>query len=72
MNVKGFTMRNFKVGDRVYHIRRGDPHGSTGFGTITWIEGTRATLLWEHNGKTGGVAKGDLISENEATAEGLE
>ena len=65
-------MAELKVGDRVYHIRRGDPFARTGFGRITWIEGTRATLLWEHNEKTGGVEKRDLISEDEATEQSLD
>jgi hypothetical protein len=38
-------MMNFKVGDRVYHIRRGDPIARTGFARILEIGGTRAVLL---------------------------
>ena len=40
-------MVRFKVGDRVYCIRRGDPKAPTGFGRLLEIEGTRAVLLWE-------------------------
>ena len=64
-------MAKFKVGDRVYHFRRGDPIAQEGFGRILWVEGTRAKLLWEHNGKEGGVASSDLFTEVEAVNEGL-
>ena len=64
-------MTEFKVGDRAYHIRSGDCFARKGFGRITWIEGTRASLLWEINGMTSGVAKYDLISEDEAAERGL-
>ena len=64
-------MTNAKVGDRVYHIRIGDRVAQRGYGKILWIEGTRAKMLWEHNGKDGGVESRDLISEEEAANEGL-
>ena len=58
-------MTKSKVGDRVYDIRQ------ERFGRILWIEGTRAELLWEDNGKEGGVESRDLITEEEAVNEGL-
>ena len=64
-------MTNSKVGDRVYHFRRGDFFAGTGYGKITWIEGTRAKLLFEHTGKENGVEKRDLIAEDEASTRGL-
>ena len=64
-------MAKFKVGDRVYHLRRGDPIAQEGFGRILWSEGTRAKVLWDHNGKEGGIESRDLISEDEAVNEGL-
>ena len=64
-------MTRFKVGDRVYHIRRYNPTTRTGFGRVLEIEGTRATLLWEDNGKRAGVESRDLISQDEAFREGL-
>jgi hypothetical protein len=63
-------MAKFKVGDRVYHIRQGDPFAQTGFGRVLEIGGTRATLLWEHNGKHGGVETRNLITEDEAAING--
>jgi hypothetical protein len=35
-------------------------------------DGTRAKLLWEDNGKWGGVEKYDLFSEDEARKKGFE
>ena len=64
-------MAEFNVGDRVYQIRRGDRFAQEGFGRILSIQGTRATLLWERNGKDGGVDSRDLITEEEAVNEGL-
>jgi hypothetical protein len=64
-------MTKFKVGDRVYNIRRYDRSVKEGFGRIMWIEGTRAKLQWEDNGKDDGVECRDLISEDEAVNEGL-
>jgi hypothetical protein len=64
-------MTKFKVGDRVYHVRRGDRFAQEGFGRILWIEGTRAKLLWEHSGKDGGIESGDLITEEEAVSQRL-
>ena len=62
---------NFKVGERVYHIRRGDPIAQAGFARVLEIGGTRAVLLWEDNSKTGGVESRDLISTDDAEREGL-
>lgn len=67
----GRKMARFKIGDRVYHIRRYDPTAPTGFGRVLEIEGTRAVLLWEDDGKRGGVESRDLISQDEAEREGL-
>ncbi len=64
-------MTKFRAGDRVYHIRRGDSIAQEGFGILIEIEGTRAKLLWEHNGKYGGVESRDLIAGDEAVYEGL-
>jgi hypothetical protein len=59
-----------KTGDRVYHYRFG--HLTTeGFCIILNIEGTRATVRWEHNGKQGGVETRGLISEDKAQELGL-
>ena len=65
-------MSQFKVGDRVCHLRRGSIDAAPRFGRVLEIEGTRTKLLWEDNGKWGGVEKYDLISEDEARREGLE
>jgi hypothetical protein len=64
-------MARFKVGDRVYHIRRGDPIARTGFGRVLEIEGARAVLLWEDDNKQGGVESRDLITKDDAEREGL-
>lgn len=64
-------MVKFKVGDRVYHIRRGDPIARTGFARILELEGTRAVLLWEDDNKTGGVESNALITVDDAESEGL-
>jgi hypothetical protein len=55
-----------KAGDRVYHVRKGDPIATEGYGTVLEIGGTRATLLWEHNRKQGSVERRDLLTEIEA------
>jgi len=62
-------MGGFKVGDRVYHIRRGDPIARRGYGRILEIEGTRARLVWQDDNKEGGVESRDLISEQQAEKE---
>jgi hypothetical protein len=64
-------MMNFESGDRVYHIRRGDPIARKGFARILEIGGTRAVLLWEDDNKTGGVESRALISADDAEREGL-
>lgn len=64
-------MERFKPGERVYHIRRGDPIARKGFARILEIGGTRAVLLWEDDNKTGGVESRDLISADDADQEGL-
>ena len=64
-------MAKFQVGDRVYCFRKNDPIAQEGYGRIQWIDGTRARLLWEHNGKEGGVESRDLFTEDEAINEGL-
>ena len=64
-------MAQISVGDRVYHLRKGDPIATEGYGTILEIGGTRATLLWEHNGKQGSVERRDLMTELEAAEAGL-
>jgi hypothetical protein len=65
-------MSQFNVGDLVGHLRRGSIDAAPRFGQVLEIEGTRAKLLWEDNGKWGGVERYDLISEDEARREGLE
>ena len=64
-------MTTLRVGDRVYHIRRGDRFAQRGYGRTLRIEGTRAKLLWESNGKDGEVERSDLSTEDEAISEGL-
>lgn len=64
-------MEKINAGDRVYHFRKGDPIATEGYGMVLEIGGTRATLLWEHNGKSGGVESRDLITEDEAEIKGL-
>lgn len=64
-------MEKIKVGDRVYHFRKGDPIATEGYGTVLEIGGTRATLLWEHNGKQGSVERRALMTELEATEAGF-
>ncbi len=64
-------MGRFKVGDRVYHIRRGDPIVRSGYARILEIEGTRARLAWEDGNSVNGVESRDLISEQEAEEEKL-
>lgn len=62
---------NFKVGERVFHIRRGDHMAQTGFARVLEIGGTRAVMLWEDNNKIGGVESRALISADDAEREGL-
>jgi|WetSurMetagenome_2_1015567.scaffolds.fasta_scaffold198566_1 hypothetical protein len=64
-------MGKFKVQDRVCHRMKNDPNGNVGFGTILEIEGARAKLRWEDNGREDGVEVGDLITEEQAELEGL-
>ena len=64
-------MPEFKVGDRVCYVRRGEIDPAPRFGRVLEIGGTRAKLLWEDNGKSGGVEKYDLISEDDARRQGL-
>jgi hypothetical protein len=64
-------MKKIFVGDRVYHLRKGDLIATEGYGTVLDIGGTRATLLWEHNGKRGSVERRDLMTELEAAEAGL-
>ncbi|MHB1937344.1 MAG: hypothetical protein ACYCOR_12255 [Acidobacteriaceae bacterium] len=64
-------MGRFKVGDRVYHIRRGDPIARSGYARILEIEGTRAELAWEDGNSVNKVESRDLISEQEAEEEKL-
>jgi hypothetical protein len=64
-------MGRFKAGDRVYHIRRGDPIARSGYVRILETEGIKARLVWEDDNKKGGVESRDLISEQEAEKEKL-
>jgi hypothetical protein len=66
-----FSIAKFSVGDRVYHLRKDDPIATEGYGTVLEIGGTRAMLLWEHNGKHGSVERRDLMTELEAAEAGL-
>ena len=64
-------MGRFKAGDRVYHIRRGDPIVRSGYARILEIDGTRAELAWEDDNSVNKVESRDLISEHEAKKEKL-
>jgi hypothetical protein len=48
-------MSDFKVGDRVYHLRKGDPIATQGYGRLTIVNATNAEIQWEETGKTGFV-----------------
>lgn len=64
-------MEKIRVGDRVYHFRKGDPTATEGYGTVLEIGWTQATLVWEHNGRQGRVERRDLLTEREAREAGF-
>ncbi len=63
--------RIFKVGDRVYHLRKGDSLATEGYGAVLEVGTTRLTILWEHNGKRGSVERRDIMTQIEATEAGF-
>ena len=64
-------MEKLSVGDRVYHLRKGDRFATRGYGRVLQIEGSSAIVRWEHNGQHGGVEVRDLLTEIDAAIEGL-
>ncbi len=65
------NMNRPNAGDRACHVLRGDPDPSPRWCIITWIEGTLARVIWEDDGKTGGVSSYDLLTEEDAIMEGF-
>jgi hypothetical protein len=55
----------FKVGDRVYHYRKGDPLAMEGSGTLTKMERIKGEIQWDDTGKTATVELRDLRDDSE-------
>ena len=65
-------MSRFNAGDRVYHLRKNDPEGYEGYGTILEIvNGIHAMLLWEDSKQRNVVEMRDLMTEEDAEKIGL-